>query len=765
MAFRSLVPFRQAYGELKAAWPVSRAEVEQALHDPGLYTEYVTHGSEWLGMMDDLLAEGNSIFPLPEPFEKFTTGVLQKKTRKKMKTPRHVFFRQSDRLQQAAEALRTEMDRHLLFLKGEIFRTLWRELPIRKERLNIQSFEDLLIRLRRSLEKPGGDELALSVRKRYQAALIDEFQDTDPVQYAIFRNIFKKEESVLFLIGDPKQAIYSFRGADLFAYLQAAGRVDRRYTLDRNRRSEAGLIAAVNTVFGHQENPFLYREISFEPAQAEPGIPREMLTIRGHPEPPLHFWLVDSGEGGGVINKGEAEILIPGALADEIARLLRLGKCGEALIGNRRLAEGDLAVLVRTNRQARLMQAALTRLKIPSVLDTTENLFNSPEALEVNRVLAAIVHPHREGLVRAALATNLLGVNGETLERLTREEEEWEDWLSGFRDYSEMAERKGFVRMFRHFLHQEQVRSRLLALPNGERRLTNVLHLAEVLHYAALDEKLNLFGLLKWLARQRDPGSRRLEEHQLRLESDDEAVKIVTIHKSKGLEYPIVFCPFNWDPSKIKNGAFCFHDRADDWRLNLVVDPAGGPYRALAEQEELAENLRLLYVSLTRAKNRGYLIWGKFRGAETSALAYLLYPSGNSSEDIVQAVGSHFQALTDENLRQALQRMAQKSQGAIGVTDMSKDRGPELRPFEQDREELTGRIFRGKIGRDWRVTSFTGLTLAARGILEETRAASLDQPDHDQVVAVDEAVEFPGAFFHFYLPPGRPSGQSAPRDL
>ena len=537
VVFSALEPFRRAYGELRNAWPEIRDEVEQAFSDPALTAGTTERLAETLGLMDAFLAENSPVFPLPEIFEKFTTGGLEKKTWKKLKTPRPAFFLLGDALQQAAGALRVEMERHLLFLKRAVFQTLWQELPIRKQRRNIQSFDDLLLRLRRSLEKGGGDELSREVRKRYRAALIDEFQDTDPVQYAIFQNIFGKGGSVLFLIGDPKQAIYSFRGADLFAYLKAAGRVDRRYTLDRNWRSEPGLIAAVNTVFGSRENPFLYREIPFEPAVAkEEGI-QSFLTVQGRTEPPLHFWQVHSGDGG-IINKGEAEALISGAVAGEISRLVRLGKNGEALLGRRRLHERDLAVLVRTNRQARLMQAALGRLKIASVLYTTGNLFDTYEAQEVQRVLDGMVHPLREGRIRAALATNLLGMTGEALERLTRDEAGWEECLSRFREYYETGERKGFIQMFRNFLLREKVRSRLLGLPDGERRLTNVLHLSEVLHQTTVEEKLNLSGLLKWLARQRDPGSPRLEEHQLRLESDAEAVQIVTIHKSKGLEYP-----------------------------------------------------------------------------------------------------------------------------------------------------------------------------------------------------------------------------------
>ena len=295
VSFGAVAPFRQAYAELQAAWPAARAEVEQAFGEPGLHAAYRNHLSETLGLMDSFLAENGPAFPLPEKFERFTTGGLKKKTRQKMKPPDHPFFQRCDTLQQRATALRIELERHLLFLQGEIFQTLRQELPLRKQRRNIQSFDDLLTRLRQSLEKAGGDELSQAVRNRYRAALIDEFQDTDPVQYAIFQHIFERGGSILFLIGDPKQAIYSFRGADLFAYLKAASRVDRRYTLEGNWRSEPGLVAAVNTVFTSREDPFLYREIPFEPAAAEADARPASLTIQGLTESPLHFWQVESG--------------------------------------------------------------------------------------------------------------------------------------------------------------------------------------------------------------------------------------------------------------------------------------------------------------------------------------------------------------------------------------------------------------------------------------------------------------------------------------
>ena len=190
--------------------------------------------------MDAFVAGTSSGLSLAGKVRKIYHRWAGKENRKKGKHPPASFFPAATSLQQAAGALRVEMDRQLLFLKGEIFRPFGRNCRFGSRRRNIQSFDDLLTRLRRSLEKAGGDELSETIRKRYKAALIDEFQDTDPVQYAIFQNVFGKGGSILFLIGDPKQAIYSFRGADLFAYMKAAGRVDHRYTLDRELALRTG---------------------------------------------------------------------------------------------------------------------------------------------------------------------------------------------------------------------------------------------------------------------------------------------------------------------------------------------------------------------------------------------------------------------------------------------------------------------------------------------------------------------------------------------
>jgi exodeoxyribonuclease V beta subunit len=322
---------------------------------------------------------------------------------------------------------------------------------------------------------------------------------------------------------------------------------------------------------------------------------------------------------------------------------------------------------------------------------------------------------------------------------LMRDEAGWESWLSRFQGYHDSWERRGFIQMFRFLLLREKVRTRLLSLPNGERRLTNILHLSEVLHQEATEQKLGMVGLIKWLARQRDERSPRLEEHQLRLESDAHAVKLVTIHKSKGLEYPIVFCPFNWDGSRIgTRDTFTFHGR--DGKLTLVLDAKENPNRALGEKELLAENLRLLYVSLTRARNRCYLVWGRFNEAETSSLAYILHSKDGDPDNIVSATGEHFGGLPDQEVRLDLVAISRNSGGAILFTDIPMAPGKKHSPPEERRDELTCRTFSAVLEKERHFASFSYLVARqAReaGLIEHS---SVDLPDHDQNLGGEEGM-------------------------
>lgn len=610
------------------------------------------------------------------------------------------------------------LDRWLLALKRQFYDYLAAELPRRKRRANVRYFDDLLLDLYQALHQPQGAVLAGAVRERYRAAMIDEFQDTDPLQFRIFDALYPAAaETPLFLIGDPKQAIYSFRGADIFAYLEAAAATAQAHTLIENWRSEPALIRAVNALFAGRTAPFLFPEIAFHPVRAAER-ERELLTVDGMTDPaPLKLIFVPRPEADKPINKGEgAELLVRG-IAAEIARLLDDGAAGRLRIGDRPLAAGDIAVLVRKNHQARLVQRELSRLGIPAVLRGAGNLFASAEAAEILLVLGAVAEPADERQLRAALITDLVGIGGDDLARLLADESAWEAVLEEFRDYHDLWAKSGCMAMALRLLAARRVRSRLLARPDGERRLTNLLHCFELLHQAAVTDNLGLEGTVNWLAARLDDEYRG-EEHEIRLETDEAAVQLVTVHKSKGLEYPVVFCPFSWEGGGASGEPVFFHDAAGRAVLDLG-SPELARHRLRAAEENLAEGLRLLYVAVTRAKNRCYLAWGAFKDAGDSALHYLLHPGAPVARGQV--------ALSDGAIGAELAQLAATAAGTIAVIPLSGRAAAGTCRRGAAREALRCREFHGNIDQDWRVASFTALASRSGGTAE--------LPDRDELMA------------------------------
>jgi len=711
--------FQASFKKVCQAWQSWKEEVGRILgSDERLNRQKYRKTSVdiWLHGMDDYLSSGGNDPSLFVGFEKFTTGELRRGVKKDRSPPVHPFFDLCEELKEKQAELEKVFEGRLLWLKVKLFHYVQKELARRKEGENIQSFDDLLLKFQGALEERRGGDLARAVRRKFKAALIDEFQDTDPVQYAIFKRIFQAEGSILFLIGDPKQAIYSFRGADIFAYMDAATDVRSRYTLEENWRSEPDLITAVNTIFAKGDRPFVYDKIPFQPAVPATQKAAEPLSIDGESGCPFRLWFLDAGKAGGPgrpISKTLARKLIPKAVAAEISRLLWLGRDNKARLGKSPLQESDIAVLVRKNAEALLMQEALSALHIPSVLCTTGSLFDSHEAMEVERVLAGIVESQHEKGLKGALATDFMGLRGEALHGLMAHETGWEGWIVKFKRYHHLWKEYGFARMFRHLLLEEEVLPRLMSFPDGERRNTNVLHLSEVLHQASIDRKLGMGGLVKWLSEQRDGNTPRLDEHQLRLETDERAVKLVTIHKSKGLEYPVVFCPFSWGGSRLSRSGepITFHDGGHNMRPTLDLgSPDMDENRVIAEKEQLAENLRLLYVALTRAKSRCYFLWGRVRGAETSAPAYLLHQPGSwEGERVVSAVEEKFRGLGDDHVFDALKALEGKSRGAMRLSEVPMGTGRPCSPPLEEKGEFRCRRFYGNIDRSWQISSFSSL--------------------------------------------------------
>jgi exodeoxyribonuclease V beta subunit len=750
--------FRDAFSAARDQWPSVKEEVIAILSSyEGLHKgKYKPSKVEvWQNEMDALLSYGENTPALFPDFEKFTRSALEDggNLRKGFTPPEHPFFDLCEALHRASQALENTFCTRLMGLKARMFREVDESLSMKKTEKNVQTFDDLLLKLESALAGKGGEDLALAIRGKYRAALIDEFQDTDPVQYAIFRNIFGRGGSILFLVGDPKQSIYGFRGADIFAYMEAAEKVRSHYTLAENWRSEPRLIQAVNTLFSASHRPFVFERLFFRPATAANRKEDQDLTIEGRKAPPFHVWFMDAetyGSRDGVITKGVAREKLPGLVAEEIVRLLNLGKKGKALIGRRQLAAKDIAVLVRQNREALLVQKALWERSVPSVLYSLENLFDSHEALEMERFLSAVAEPGESSLLRAALSSDMMGLTGEALEALILDEGGWEERLARFRHYHELWQERGFVHMFQIFLQKEKVLTRLMAFADGERRNTNVLHLMEALHAASTERKLNTTGLLKWLAEQRDPEAPRSDEHQLRLESDENAVNLVTIHKSKGLEYPIVFCPFSWDGVRGRKGKepVVFHD--PDNRGRVILDLGSDEdksHHALAEKEALAENLRLLYVALTRAKCRVYLIWGRFNGADTSAPAYLLHgPPAESSDRLVDEISRAFKKLRNDELLSRAKALMKEPSASIEILAEREGPGERFSPLPGDVQIRGPRHFAGRIDKQWKISSFSSLVSNRAHSEELTDYDALPAPEPEDPVGL---LEEPAGIFAF----------------
>ncbi len=695
--------------------------------------------SKWIADLERFFDLPPKPQALPEKIEKFSSAVVRKGVKGKNPPLKHPFFDRVTELIDAKNALEAAYQRELIRLITAFFEQAEASIDAQKARKNIRTFDDLLSDLHRALSdrERGGEALAERIRGRFKAALIDEFQDTDPVQYAIFKRIFHHEETILFLIGDPKQAIYKFRGADVFAYIKAQSDADRRYTLGYNYRSEPGLVSAVNTVFSRPTAPFIYREIPFGPVEAAGIDPQKTLSLEPA-RPPLVIWEMVSLDGKR-INKGAAGEAINAAVAAEIARLVEMGRRETARIGDRPLEPGDIAVLVRTNKQAEQIQAALRPLNVPAVLYSAQSLFETPEVAEMERLLWAMARPGSETLLRTALATDLMGRTGEAIEALSRDETEWEALLLRFRDYHDLWARRGFIRAFREVLRSENVLPRLMTRPDGERRCTNLRHLAEVLNTADATDRPGMDGLVKWLARQRSGETGKSEEHQLRLESDARAVKLVTIHRSKGLEYPVVFCPYLWNLPSVDKNAPLFHDPENGHQLTLDLGSDDkGRHAELAEQEELAENLRLFYVALTRARNRATFVWGWFNKAHASAPAWVFHSPPDSADDPVKALSAHFNKLSSEAVGEDIREVVSDAGGAVSVHPLPEAEADPLPPPAADPRHPSARQFTHTVDTAYRVTSFSALTTSHRpvflGDLSEVPADydAVDQPRQDE---------------------------------
>ncbi len=532
------------------------------------------------------------------------------------------------------------LEQHLLHLQTRLATTIREVFDRSKRKARSWSYDDLLTQLDRALAGPQGEALAEAMRKETRAVLVDEFQDTDPVQYRIFSRVYGgRDDTWLYLIGDPKQAIYGFRGADIFAYMRAvrdAG--DQRFTLDTNRRSDAPLVDALNATYARLTRPFVFDEIAHAPVKHV-----EPTRLVDDLQPLLVRWVsTRDRRQRNRRNRLRYEFLtdtLPQVVAADVARLLKLGSRIEVEAeGERELRPGDIAILVRSNKAGLPIQAALRQLGIDSVLHAASNVLATDEARELEQLMAAVAEPARRQAVCTALTTELLGQSANDLVALEDQDgESWDRWVERLRTWRSLWEEQSFARMFRALFETGDTLSRVLGMPDGERRMTNLLHLNELLSTAAAEQDLGINGLLRWFRLHRTKVSES-KDMELRLESDSAAVQITTVHKAKGLEWPVVLCTGLFTGHKLGQPPLLFHDRDHADRHSLALDPSApewGRHLVMARHEQRAEDARLLYVALTRARHRVVLYSCPMGSYERSPIAQLLHQTPAVTPDQV----------------------------------------------------------------------------------------------------------------------------------
>ncbi|MDT9643061.1 exodeoxyribonuclease V subunit beta [Pseudomonas sp. JV245A] len=604
-----------------------------------------------------------------------------------------------------------------------------------KRRRAEMGFDDMLLRLDSALQSDGGERLATLIREQFPVALIDEFQDTDPVQYRIFESIYRIEandpETGLFLIGDPKQAIYAFRGADIYTYLRARqATIGRLHTLGTNFRSSQAMVSAVNHVFLQAEQrpqgqgAFLFRE-----ADGENPVPflavaaqgrKEQLLVDGQPVPALNFWQLPSEQplSGAQYRQHQAA-----ACATAIVGLLNGGQQGrsgfvreqQALKG---LLPADIAILVRDGKEAQAVRGELAARGVRSVyLSDKDSVFAAQEARDVLVWLKACAEPDVERPLRAALASLTLNLPLLELERLNQDELAWEARVMQFRGYRAIWRSQGVLPMLRRLLHDFQLPQALMARSDGERVLTNLLHLSELLQQSAAEldgEQALIRHLAEHLALSGQAG----EEQILRLESDEQLVKVVTIHKSKGLEYPLVFLPFICSTKPVDGSRLPlhYHDAAGKPQVSLRPTPE---LIALADEERLAEDLRLLYVALTRAQHACWLgVADLKRGNHSSsvlhlsALGYLL-----GGGDVLGESSALLRWLLD----------LQQGCAAIGVSELPVVDDQRYQPPRNEATLLAPLTPSRRAAENWWIASYSALRIS-----DILGAGSTEAPENPQ---------------------------------
>ncbi len=569
--------------------------------------------------------------------------------------------------------------RLMLHIRGDLLKTIRVESDRSLRRQSAITYDELILRLHRAVTLGDGG-MAEKVRRRFKAVLIDEFQDTDALQWQIFSSVFGDGRCYCYLIGDPKQAIYRFRGADIHSYFQARWAADTLSTLGRNFRSHPGVVGGVNALFQARSRPFAFEEdiLAFQAVKPAKAAVDGMLLDQGQAAPNMVYCQLQQCEESqnGRWSSSRAAAAVMRSAMEEIVGLLDGPVEVRGKQSTQPLRPHDIAILVRTNRQAEEYQQCLVEAGVPAVVSSRLSVYRTEECSHLLLLLEALARPEKLDLLKQALTLPWFGLTGDELYRIYSDEAEMNAYHDRFQNYAGAWRDRGVLAMMGRLVDGERLYADIAAKQRGERTIANIEHLLELLQQAESDNGYGPLQLIQWLRRRLEKGE---TEEELRLESDDDAVRIVTMHGAKGLEFPVVFCPLLWYRQM----------RLETERLRIACQEAEGLVIDLGSEEfesrrekalvdEMAEELRLAYVALTRSQIRCYVYWGDVAGRRggpadsfDSSLGYLLFPEGPTS---FAGQGQRLQELADG--AEVVQRLCAGSGAVPAYSGMlSRDEG------------------------------------------------------------------------------------------
>ncbi len=589
------------FNQLSQRWDKDKHEVLKILNSGNLNgRSYKSEKFEvWISQLEQFLhPETIDLSPFSD-LKYFSASFIEDKANNGYSTNPPLFCNLVDNFLDEVENL----SKLVVYELHKAIKEIQSEFKSLKTSANALSFDDLL----QITEQNLNPDIRRKVASQFKLALIDEFQDTDPIQYSIFRKLFFESNSALFMIGDPKQAIYSFRGADLFTYFKATEDIsdEKKYSLSANYRSSINMISAVNQVFKDKEQPFLFKEPEFREVVFPDGKVSEEINLDSDPISTLNFVECNSES----TTKAEVQNAVISYVSGQIHKLLKK----PFRIDEKFVQTDDIAILVRKRKWITPLQNALSELGIKSAVKSKASVFRTNLSEQMLLLMRSLSDHTNTNLIRAALVTDLIGYNANKILGLEDEPQKWSEIQQIFDESVEIWKRSGILDSFRNLDSYFGIKKNIARLRNSERLMTDYNHILELLSEEERRENRTIGGLIRFHRKKLNDESTLADEDQIRLESDKDHVTITTLHSSKGLEYPITFLPDLWEDFDSIDYRKINYTEYHNEKNQLCIDIRKKPSKDIsdtAKKEKLADLLRLNYVGLTRSKNACFIPFG-----------------------------------------------------------------------------------------------------------------------------------------------------------